>query len=511
MLYPATPVHHQQRTIAGLALALVALALVMAVHMYQEISYWEVLEAKVKEERRLQEQWAEYARQARSNAAKFVSDSQNWEGGEGGGGAAAGAPCQPTKCPACKPEKCPEKVVCKDKKCPVCATCNECPELSCPKGGSEKLYKPLMDAGSTAAPYFDPKANGGMDFKVFVYDLPEKFHVGLKKEQKRCINDQYGTEIRIHEDLKHSKFRTKDPNEAEFFFVPIYGECHLYRESHRLGKEGLASTNRFYREALSIVKNEYPYWNQTQGRDHVFVFAGARGPHIFRDWKRNIKKSIFMTPEGDRSLSEQFNTWKDIVIPGLENDKPYWTGSLHNIHTKKSIFAFFKGTIHNKEGKSYSKGIRIHMEHHFKNETDVVFSEATRDCNRDCYRDKMSRSTFCLCPRGWSPWTLRAYQAMMAGCIPVIIADEIEFPYESRLDWSQMTVKIAEKDANNTIKILRTLTDEQIDAKRRMIDKHWRKVAWQQPSKPGDAFHTVMEELGTKRRFMKASSYTFWN
>jgi len=40
-----------------------------------------------------------------------------------------------------------------------------------------------------------------------------------------------------------------------------------------------------------------------------------------KDWKHNIKKSIFLTPEGDRSLSEQFNTHKDVVIPGLEPDK----------------------------------------------------------------------------------------------------------------------------------------------------------------------------------------------
>lgn len=95
-------------------------------------------------------------------------------------------------------------------------------------------------------------------------------------------------------------------------------------------------------KAMKTIINDQPYWNRTQvrvfrtlclhhqssrgrrlltscslqGRDHVFVFAGARGPHIFKDWKRVIKKSIFMTPEGDRSLGEQFNTWKDIVIPG---------------------------------------------------------------------------------------------------------------------------------------------------------------------------------------------------
>eukprot|EP00976_Prorocentrum_cordatum_P021723 443671-Prorocentrum_minimum.AAC.1 len=56
----------------------------------------------------------------------------------------------------------------------------------------------------------------------------------------------------------------------------------------------------------------------------------------------------------------------------------------------------------------------------------------------------MARSVFCLCPRGWSPWTLRAYQAMMSGCIPVVIADEIEFPFENTIDWTQLTVKIPE-------------------------------------------------------------------
>ena len=50
-----------------------------------------------------------------------------------------------------------------------------------------------------------------------------------------------------------------------------------------------------------------------QGRDHLFVFAGARGPNIFRDWKLHIRRSVFLTPEGDRAMSEQFNTWKDVV------------------------------------------------------------------------------------------------------------------------------------------------------------------------------------------------------
>ena len=73
-----------------------------------------------------------------------------------------------------------------------------------------------------------------------------------------------------------------------------------------------------------------------------------------------------------------------------------------------------------------------------------------------------------------------------------------------------MTVKIAEKDANSTLDILRGIAPEVLDAKRSSIDEHWRKVAWQTPSSPGDAFHSVMTELGRKRRAFKASSLASW-
>lgn len=45
----------------------------------------------------------------------------------------------------------------------------------------------------------------------------------------------------------------------------------------------------------------------------------------------------------------------------------------------------------------------------------IIFKEHSSDCNRDCYMRSMRRSVFCLCPRGWTPWTLRAYQARIHG------------------------------------------------------------------------------------------------
>ena len=80
-----------------------------------------------------------------------------------------------------------------------------------------------------------------------MYDLPARFHTQLAREQRRCISDQYGTEIRIHETLLASPMRTLDPTQAEFFFVPIYPECYLFRANQQHGKEGLAMTNRWAR------------------------------------------------------------------------------------------------------------------------------------------------------------------------------------------------------------------------------------------------------------------------
>ena len=488
-------------------LAAAGLAALLGAHLSQEVGYWAKVEAQLAEERALRERWAGWGARARAQAAQLAAAAAGeWS-------AAAEAGCAP--CPKC-PGKQERSGVAGARKGAGRRDAGAGPAAGGQKGGGRGAGGQTEQAapapGGGAGRQAPRSGEANLDFKVWVYPLPAKFHSGLKEEQGRCVHDQYGTEIRIHEELLASPLRTLDPAEAEFFFVPIYGECFIFRAIQQKGsKEGFKEANAFYLEGLRAVREQWPHWNRTQGRDHVFVFAGARGPHIFKDWKQNIRKSVFLTPEGDRSLSEQFNTWKDVVIPGLEFHEQLWSGSLRGAAGPgRDIFAFFRGTIWNKGGKSYSRGLRIRMHEQLKGQADVIFGEPVKECDKECYMRSMARSVFCLCPRGWSPWTLRAYQAMMTGCIPVLIADEIELPYEDSIDWSKMTVKIAEKDANRTLEILRGIAPEVLDAKRSSIDEHWRKVAWQTPSSPGDAFHSVMAELGRKRRAFKASSLVSW-
>ena len=272
-------------------------------------------------------------------------------------------------------------------------------------------------------------------------------------------------------------------------------------------------TNQLYLDALNIIK-QYPYWERSGGRDHAFVFPGARGPRIFQDWGEHIKGSIFLTPEGDRKAA-YFTTWKDTVIPGLETDAmfvdPEKRRELDNdFNTPKKYLAFFRWTINHRDGWAYSRGLRPRLQKLLANETDVIYDTKHSTCDRKCYRREMSQSKFCLNPLGWTPWTLRFYQALMVRCIPVMIADDIEFPYENEIDYSEISLKIRENDVDNIVEILRSFSEEERAKKLEAIDRVWMMFTYQKPPQPGDAFHTVMRELARKRIVFKNSANRTW-
>ena len=56
----------------------------------------------------------------------------------------------------------------------------------------------------------------------------------------------------------------------------------LFKELKINGKKGKSTTNRWYLDALKIIQQQHPWYNRSNGRDHVWPFPGARGPHIFQ-------------------------------------------------------------------------------------------------------------------------------------------------------------------------------------------------------------------------------------
>ena len=55
-----------------------------------------------------------------------------------------------------------------------------------------------------------------------------------------------------------------------------------------------------------------------------------------------------------------------------------------------------------------------------------------------CDVSSVIRSIFCLSPAGDTPSSARLFDAIVSGCIPVIISDELELPFEGILDYRKV-------------------------------------------------------------------------
>lgn len=71
------------------------------------------------------------------------------------------------------------------------------------------------------------------------------------------------------------------------------------------------------------------------------------------------------------------------------------------------------------------------------------------------YQDVLSRSIFSLCPRGTGASTLRFWESLKAGAIPVLIADDMQLP--KNFNWKRCIIQIPEKNVTDINKILSTI------------------------------------------------------
>ena len=66
-------------------------------------------------------------------------------------------------------------------------------------------------------------------------------------------------------------------------------------------------------------------------------------------------------------------------------------------------------------------------------------------------------STFCLAPRGDTGSSRRIYDAILGGCVPVIVADDVHLAFSTELDWPSFSLRVAESDAEHLVPYLRSI------------------------------------------------------
>lgn len=77
----------------------------------------------------------------------------------------------------------------------------------------------------------------------------------------------------------------------------------------------------------------------------------------------------------------------------------------------------------------------------------------------------MHTSKFCLHPAGDTPSACRLFDAIVSLCVPVIVSDRIELPFEDVIDYRKLAIFVDSASAlkqKHLVSLLRAVTPERI-------------------------------------------------
>ncbi|EHA8589899.1 putative beta-1,4-xylosyltransferase IRX10L [Cocos nucifera] len=327
--------------------------------------------------------------------------------------------------------------------------------------------------------------------KVFVYELPSKYNKKILQKDSRCLTHMFAAEIFMHRFLLSSPVRTIDPEEADWFYTPVYTTCDLAPNGHPLPLK----SPRMMRSAIQLIASNWPYWNRSEGADHLFVVPhdfGACFHHLHnllfvkfllsclscnkQSWFQEeiaIERGILALLQR-ATLVQTFGQRNHVCLKkGSIIIPPYAPPQNMQAHlippsTPRSIFVYFRGLFYdvgNDPEGGYARGARASVWENFKD--NPLFDISTE--HPITYYEDMQRAVFCLCPLDAIPW-------------------------------EEIGVFVAEKDVPKLDTILTSIPPDVILRKQRLLANPSMKKAmsFPQPAQPGDAFHQILNGMARK-------------
>ncbi|XP_078447646.1 putative glucuronosyltransferase Os03g0107900 [Wolffia australiana] len=338
--------------------------------------------------------------------------------------------------------------------------------------------------------------------RIYIYELPPRFNDDWL-ENPRCARHLFAAEVAIHVALLQCAERTLDPNAAEFFFVPVYVSCNFSTVN---GFPSLGHARGLLASAVELVSSRFPFWDRHGGADHVFIASHDYGAcfHAMDDVAATegipsfMKRSIILQTFGvERAHPCQIA--EHVLIP------PYVPPALlpppPSPELERKIWVYFRGKMEvhpkNISGRIYGNGVRTEIWRRYGRDRRFFLKRK----RHDGFRSEMATSVFCLCPRGWAPWSPRIVEAVAVGCVPVIIADGIRLPFPDVIDWPAISLRVAERDVARLGAVLRHVAATNLSLiQRRLWDPANRDaLLFNRGIKTGDATWQILRALSAKK------------
>ncbi|XP_074287207.1 putative arabinosyltransferase ARAD1 [Silene latifolia] len=355
--------------------------------------------------------------------------------------------------------------------------------------------------------------------KVFMYDLPPEFHFGILdwKPQGSSVwpdirktvphypgglNLQHSIEHWLTLDLLFSQhsgnnssriaLRVHNSSEADVVFVPFFSSLSYNRFS-RVKKEEKISRDKLMQDRLVKYLEAQEEWKRSGGVDHIIL---AHHPNSLSYARNQLWPAIFVLSDFGRYPLNLANVNKDIIAPYRHVIKSFDNDT--STFDSRTILLYFQGAIHRKDGGV----IRQELFNRLKDEKDVHFAfGSVQHGGINNATLGMHSSKFCLNIAGDTPSSNRLFDAIASHCVPVIISDDIELPFEDVIDYSEFSIFVSNSDAVKEkflINLINGIKREEWTRMWNKLQQVKRYFEFRYPSRDNDAVQMIWRTVAHK-------------
>ncbi|KAK7271119.1 hypothetical protein RJT34_26757 [Clitoria ternatea] len=362
--------------------------------------------------------------------------------------------------------------------------------------------------------------NDELVLKVFMYDLPPEFHFGLLgwKPSGNSVwpdvrsnipgypgglNLQHSIEFWLTLDILASEFphsskartviRVRNSSEADIIFVPFFSSLSYNRFGRVKSNDKKKTMNKLLQEELVKYLTAQEEWKRSGGKDHLIL---AHHPNSMLEARMKLWPATFILSDFGRYPTSIANVEKDVIAPYKHLISSYVNDN--STFDSRPTLLYFQGAIYRKDG-----GLaRQELFYLLKDEKDAHFSFGSiQNDGIEKATEGMRASKFCLNVAGDTPSSNRLFDAIASHCVPVIISDAIELPYEDVLDYSEFCIFVRTSDAikeNYLINLIRGIGKEEWTQMWNKLKEVEHFFEFHFPSKENDAVHMIWQAVARK-------------
>ncbi|KAI5679708.1 hypothetical protein M9H77_00935 [Catharanthus roseus] len=317
--------------------------------------------------------------------------------------------------------------------------------------------------------------------KIYVYphNKNDPF-ANVLLQEKNEPRGNYASESYFKKSLFKSHFLTKNPYEANLFYLPF--SIAGLRNDKRISVDGIPN---FIRNYIFNISRRYPFWNRTNGADHFYVACHSVGRSAMAKVVEAKLNAIQVVCSSSYFI-QGYVSHKDASIPQIwprKGEPPNQPPS------KRKKLAFYAGAM--------NSPVRQFLVKEWGNDSEMSIH---RSRLKTPYSEALLGSKFCIHAKGFEVNTARIGDALYYGCVPVILADYYDLPFADILNWKSFSLVVSTMD----IPILKKMLQQIINSGDYLrlyhnviqVQKHFQ---WYDKPIDYDVFHMVMYELWIRR------------